>query len=292
MAGGDKSFNNVITKRNISLAMEQLLIAPSSVTWTPTRVSMSNTAIPAGFRHLGAVVEDSANLTISRELFQLMGGIPRVLQYSAVIGITGRLEIIFHSISNRQMAYAMGNVDPVNTVSTIYGTAIASGAWGLSTYTQISANTPGFNPAGVLVGDVIVTASSSSALLTTDNEAEVNSIGTGANTMVLYFTSPGFVTKPETSWFFAKLTSVAVPAGTAKQKEYHIIGVADTIDGYQIVHDMQKLRVGAGDMQQAFRPTENGRIQGRWELFGYPVTRYLPDTELVVAERFWFPLDQ
>lgn len=286
----DKSFNNVITKRNISLAMEQLLIAPSSVTWTPTRVSMSNTMIPAGFRHLGAVLEDSAALTISRNLFQLMGGIPRVLQYSAVIEITGRLEIVFHSISNRQMAYAMGNVDPVNVVNTIFATSINSAAWGLSDYTTIAANTPGFG--GILVGDVIVTASTSSALLLTDNEAEVSSIGIGINTLTLFFTSPGFPTKPETSWFFSKLKSTAVPAGTAKQKEYHIIGVADTIDGYQIIHDMQKARVGGGDMQQAFRPTENGRIQGRWELFGYPVTRYLPDTELVVAERFWFPLDQ
>jgi len=286
----DKSFNNVIISRNVSLAVEQLLIAPSSQTWSPTRITMSHTSLPTGFKHLGAVVEDSVNLTFSRDIYQLQTGLPRVLQYSAVVGISGRLEATFHSFSQRTMAYAMGNVDPVNTVSTVYGTTIDSGAWGLSSYTQISANTPGIGT--ILVGDVIVTAATSPALLTTDNEAEVNSIGTGVNSMVLYFTSPGFLTKPQTSWFFAKLTGVALPAGTSKQKEYHILGVADTLDGYQVVHDMQKVRVGGGDMNDAFRPTENGRVQGRWELLGYQVSRYAPDTELVVAERFWFPKDQ
>jgi len=232
---------------------------------------------------LGSVVEDSSTLTFTKELFQLQVGLPRILAYSAVIGISGKVEVQFNSFSQRVMAYAMGNVDPVNTMSSIYVTYAATAQQN----TLIVANTPGFG--GLVVGDVIITAATSPALTTTDNEAEINSIGTGADTLILYFTSPGFPTVPNTGWFFAKLTSVAVPAGTSKQKEYHLIGIADTIDGYQVIHDMQKARVGAGDMQDAFRPTENGRIQARWELFGYTTTRYLPDTELVVAERFWFP---
>lgn len=286
---GSPSFNNTIIKRNVSLAITQILAAPSTQTWTPTRVSISNTLMPTGFRHLGAVVEDQVALTISKEVYQLALGIPRVLQYSAVVGVSGRLEAQFHSFNLRTMGYALGNVDPVNTVRTIYQTSLASGAWGLSDYTTIAANTPGFG--GILVGDVIVASSSSPGLLTTDNEAEVNSIGTGANTMVLYFTSPGFLTKPETNWFFGKLSSVAVPAGTSKIKEYHFIGIADTIDGYQLIHDIQKARVAAGDMQDAMRPTENGRVQGRWDLYGYLTTRF-GGSELVVAEKFWFPLDQ
>jgi hypothetical protein len=283
----DRSFGNVIIKRDVSLAIETFLIAPSTVTWSPTRIqSLANTALPTGFRLLGSVVEDSVTLTFTKELFQLQVGLPKILAYSAVIGISGRVEAQFNSFSQRVMAYAMGNVDPVNSFSTIYLTAGTS-IIGLSDNTSLISNTPGFG--GIIVGDVVITASSTTALLTTDNEAEVNSIGTGANTLILYFTSPGFPTKPETSWFFARLTMVALPAGTSKQKEYHIIGVADTIDGFQIIHDIQKARVGAGDMQDAMRPTENGRIQARWELFGYTTSRYLPDTELVVAEKFWFP---
>lgn len=285
----EKSFNNAVIDREISLAITTLLAAPSSVSWSPTRVVLDNTAIPAGFRRVGTVVEDQVNLTFSREIFQLSLGIPRVLRYSAVVGVSGRIEAQFHSISHRVLNYAMGNVDPLNTVRTIYQTALASGAWGLSDYDKIAANTPGFG--GILVGDVIVTSATSVGLTSTDNEAQVNSIGVGANTLVIYMTSPGFLTKPETGWFWSKLSAVALPAGTAKIKEFHMIGVADTIDGYQLVHDMQKVRVAAGDMNEALRPTENGRVQGRWDLFGYTTTRY-GGSELVVAEKFWFPLDQ
>jgi hypothetical protein len=274
----DKSFNNVITTRNVSLAIEQILMAPSSVTWTPTRVSLSNTAIPVGFRNLGAVVEDSVQLTISRELFQLQTGVPRILQYSAVIGLSGRLEVQFHSFGSRQLAYASGNVDPVNTVNTIITLAATTGHALTLAHATTAVPT-------ATIGDVFVVFPTTPGIATTDNEAEVSSISGTAYS----FTSPGFLDLPTSGGFIGKLTSVAVPAGTSKQKEYHILGVADTIDGIQIVHDMQKARVGAGDMQQGFRPTENARTQGRWELFGYNTTRYGVDTELILMERFQFP---
>lgn len=194
-----RSFNNVIDPAFVSLAIEQILIAPSTQAWTPGRVDLGS--LPTGFLNLGAVVEDQVTLTFTRELFQLETGIPRVLQYSAVTGLRGRLEAQFHSISNTIMAYILSNVDPV----------------------------------------------------------DVSTIGN------------------------------RVAMGTSKQKEWHILGVADFIDGQQIVHDMGKARAGAGDMQDAFRPTQNGRIQGRWELFGYTTTIYdSGNTHLIVAERFLF----
>lgn len=193
-----KSFNNLIDVPNVSLAIEQILIAPSSQGWTPGRIDLDTP--PTGFINLGAVVEDQVTLTFTREIFQLETGIPRVLQYSAVTGLRGRLEAQFHTISNTVMAYILSNVDPRSITG-----------------------------------------------------------GTG------------------------------VAFGTSKQKEWHILGVADCIDGQQVVHDMQKARAGGGDMQDAFRPTQNGRIQGRWELFGYESTDYGADTELIVMERFYFP---
>lgn len=283
---GDRSFGNVIITRNVTLAIEQILIAPSSQTWTPTKLaSLANTSLPTGFRHLGAVVEDSVTLTISREKFTLLTGLPKVLQYSAVTGVSGRMEAQFHSYSNRTMTYANASVDAVNFVATIF---------------PLWTTTSQFNTALVIttnwgtqyvVGDVLLTSTTTPTILSTDNEAEVNSVGVlaGANSVNIYFTSPGFPDTPNTSWFVAKLTGVVVPAGTSKQKEYHIVGVSDSIDGYQLIHDMQKARGAAGDMQDAMRPTENGKVQARWELYGYATSRYLPDTELIVMERFWFP---
>ena len=277
-----KSFNNAIVSREVSLAVERVLLAPSTQVWTPARVELDVTSIPTGFRDLGAVVEDQVNLTIARDIYRLETGIPRTLKYSAVVGVSGRLEVMFHSISPRDMAYALGNVDPAVTVSTIYTTHAATA----HSRTKLVLNTAGH---GLAVGDVIVTATTSAGLLTTDNEAQVSSVGTGVDTLVVYLTEDGFPDVPSTSWCVAKVTQIAQPYGTSKIKEYHILGVADFIDGWQIVHDIQKARVAPGDMQEAYKPTESGRIMARWELFGYNSTRYDGGaTHLVVAERFWF----
>jgi hypothetical protein len=228
------------------------------------------------------VVEDSVALTFSQQKYRLETGIPRILQYTAVLGITGRLEASLHSFSPRKVAYALGNVDPVNTVATIYA---AGNTPGVDWYTAVDFATA---PGGLKVGDVVVAAATSPGLVTSDNEAEVSSFGVGVNTLTVYFTSPGFPTQIGTGWSLAKVLMVAQPLGSSKQKSYHVIGVADTIDGYQVVHDMQMARVADGDQQHAFRPTENARAMLRFDLLGYSVSRYAPDSELVVAERFWF----
>jgi len=277
------SFVNEVTRREVSLAIERILIAPSTQVWTPGRITLSNTQLPPGFRDLGAVVEDSVTLTFSKEAFELYTGIPRVLQYTAIVALSGRLEVQFHSFSPRKMAYALGNVDPVNYFATIY----ALHANTAQNYDQITVNTPGYG--GLKVGDVMIAAPTTPDLSTTDNEAEIASFGTGANTLQINMTAPGFPTKPETNWFVAKLTQVAQPFGTVKIKEFHILGVADTIDGYQIVHDLAKARVGAGDFQDGFRPTENAKIQAVWSLLGYKTNRYEGTEHLIIGERFWFP---
>lgn len=272
-----KSFNNVVVKREVSLAIERIIVAPSTQVWTPGRVTLDNTALPTGFKDLGAVVEDSVNLTTSRELFELQTGLPRVLQYSAVVGVSGLLEFQLHSFSPRRMAYALGNVDPVAEVNTIFTISNTD----VPTLTQVVLATTH----GIVAGDVIVTSATSPGLLTTDNEAEVTSV----SSLTLTLTSPGLLALPSTGWFVSKLKQIAQPFGTSKVKEFHILGVADTIDGFQVVHDLQKARPAAGDMQDAFKPTENGKVQARFQLLGYQTSRYGADTELIVAERFWFP---
>jgi len=280
-----KSFNNVIIPREVSIGIERILIAPSTQTWSPTRIAgLDNTLLPTGFRDMGAVVEDTVTLTATSEKFRLETGIPKVLQYTAILSLSGKLEAQLHSFSARKMAYALGNVDPVNTVSSIHSTSINSSS---GDHTVLYMSTAPI--VGLAVGDVLVASANTVGIRTSDNEAQVSSLGSAATTMFVYLSTPGFLDVVGTAWFVGKIQMIAQPFGTAKERTFHILGVADTVDGWQVVHDIASCKVAAGDINDAFKPTENARIQLRFDLFGYTTTRYLPDTELIVAERFVFP---
>lgn len=276
----DQSFLNPIKSQEVSLAIERLLVAPFGTTWDNTRITLSNSAIPAGFRDLGAVVEDSVALTVSREVFSLPTGIPRILQYQAVLGLTGRFQAVLHSNSPRKVAYGLGNTDAVNTldnsIQTVSNTVVPS-------YTQVMLSN---SPAAALnVGDLVVADSSATTLTVSDNETYVTSISGGT----IYLSSPGFPTLPMTGWKFSKVTSVKQPYGTALIKQYRVLGVADFIDGIQVVHDLQKAQIGGGDYTETLRPTENARVIVNFALLGYSASGYEGSNHLVLGERFFFP---
>lgn len=279
----DESYLNPINRGGlveVSLAVEHLLIAEAGTSWAPTRVTMSNTNLPTGFRHLGSVVEDSTRLRVSRETYRLETGLPRVLQYQAVVGLAGQIVTVLHSMRPRKLQYALGNVRPVNTLDS---TIITLSSTVVPTHTAVTlANSPG---SPLFVGDEVVVHSNASTLVVSDIEARVSSIS-GAT---VYLTSPGFPDLPSTGWFFSKVFAVKQPFGTSRIRQFAVLGVADFIDGMQVVHHMQKAQVGAGDIEDAFSPGQEGRVQVTLDLLGYTVSGYEGSNHLVVAERYFFP---
>jgi hypothetical protein len=279
-----KAYENPIIEREVSMAIERILVAPYGTTWSPTViVGLDNTVLPPGFRDCGAVVEDSVTATWTREKFQLKGGLPRVIQYESVLGVDGRLQAMLHSNSPRKMAYSLGNLDPINTWAGS-PTTITS----VANNTQISVS----SATGFRAGDTVLLSTPGAANLEVcDIEADISSIsGT-----TLYFSAPGPGLFPTTSLVAAKLTSVKQAVGTSQIKLYTILGVADFIDGVQLIHYIPKAASG-GEVQEGGRAGENWRQPVQWDIYGTSRQGFWPPSsinsaksELVLAERWWFP---
>lgn len=112
-----KSYDNAIIASEVSLGIERLLVAPSTVGWNPTGGKIDIASPPSGFQDLGAVVEDSPSLTVTREKYQLELGLPRALQFEAIVGVKGEMGVKVWGKSNDIVRRALG-VDIV-TISTI-----------------------------------------------------------------------------------------------------------------------------------------------------------------------------
>ncbi len=119
-----KSYDNEIVEAEVSLAIERVLIGPYTATWNPSAGKIDIGTPPNGFVDLGAVVEDSPTLTITREKYQLELGLPRALQYEAIIGVKGEMTLSVYGKSNAIARYAAGT--DVVTIGT-FGTRVAYG---------------------------------------------------------------------------------------------------------------------------------------------------------------------
>jgi hypothetical protein len=273
----NKTYENLIFEREVSIAIENLFVAPYPTTWTATPVA-DILDPPSGFTWLGAVVEDSPSVTVSRDLFQLQTGVPRVLQYQAVTTVAGRFECQLYSNSPRKVQYALGNVDAHNVLSAPSSPVAISSV--TDKYTVTLTASPAVDWA---VGDFIVTALTTNTLAISQNEAQISSIN-GANVTV---GTPGFPNTPTTSHEAGRIAAVKSPFGTNQIKQYTLLGVAEFIDNVQIVHKFDKVSPSAEYAEQV-RPDDVGKITLGFDAFGISNADY-GGSYLIVGERFWFP---
>lgn len=278
-----KSYNNAVdtNQLNVTLSIEQFLIAPFSngqaQSWTPGRITLDNSALPSGFAKLGTVVEDSVQLRIARTKFSLKTGIPMSLQYQATTDLTGTMAFALHSFNPWKMWYALGNTQPKNTLD---DTPVRIGT---TTYTSVTlASSPS---TAVFVGDLVAVADSVADLGLTQNGAQVSSI----SGLTVYVTGEGFHTLPVTGWYFSKIHAIYHPYGTSLIKDFTLLGVADTLEGSQIVHHFPRVQSG-GEYTESLKPTENPRPPVAFDIFGSLSTEtWESNTELILGTRYVFP---
>lgn len=275
-----KSYNNPINtdQLNVSLAIEQILLAPYPGTWNNTRITLDNSAIPSGFRHLGAIVEDSVQIRLTKTNFQLRTGIPASLQYQANTDLAGQLQFALHTYNPWKVQYALGNTAPIVTVDNspaLISTSI------MPTYTSVTLS----NSTPINVGDLVVAMSSIGSLAVSDNGAQVTSIAAG----VIYVSSPGFPTLPQTGWFLSKVYALHQPYGTALIRDFTVLGVADFIDGTQVVHHFPRAQ-SAGEYTESLKPSENPRPPFALDIFGALSSEtWEGNSELILGTRWVFP---
>lgn len=277
MAG--KTYANQINPMEVNLAIEQLLIAPEGTAWTIGRVDPASP--PTGFVNLGAVVEDTPQLSISREKFELDTGIPRVRQFEVTTGMNGSFSCQLHSYSWRKLQYALGNYSAVSSATAV--TSIAS-------VTNRNVVTLTTTSTSINVGRQIVFAApgnQDSADETKAIETQIASIHSDGLTL---FLQPTPATTPTTAMNLYYYDVVSQAVGTSKNTYYALLGVADLLDGSQIVHEFRKA-APAAEIQLAITPEQNVRIPLTFNALGYSKTAaiYGGSAELIVMESHYFP---
>jgi len=112
-----KSYVNAITTHEVSMAIEKFLIAAYPQAFTPERVDVGSP--PSGFLDLGAVVEDTPSISISRGKYELQTGIPKVTQYQVVTEMSAEISFSLYTNSWWQAQFMLGNETTITTVTTI-----------------------------------------------------------------------------------------------------------------------------------------------------------------------------
>lgn len=279
--GAGKTFENVINNVEVSLGITRLLVAPFGVLWEPTQGRIDLDAVPAGFEDLGAVVQDSPTLNVTREKFQLALGIPAVLQKEFVIGLEGTFEISLHTNSWRKAQFAFGNVSPISSTTQL--ATISS----ITNQNVISfANT--VDVTSLTLGRQFVIAPTASEFDKAD----------AVETRVASITADGLT-------FFLRPTPLATIAvnnvvgiydfvqqfiGTACIREHTLLGVSDFTDSSQVIHHFFKATPG-DEFTEEIRPSENERFPLSFNAFGISRNDIpgLVSSQLVIARRVYYP---
>lgn len=287
-----KSYVNDITAEEVSIALEHLLVAPYGTAWTIGRVDVSSP--PASFIHLGAVAEDSPQVSVQKNKYQLATGIPATLRYQAVVGLAGAIQMTLLSNRNSRIYHALGGIKPqhaANTPAEAWAVVTSTGA-GSHVRTSFYVNSIA-HAAAVTVGNMIV-VDTSATILTTLNEAFINSIVAGSfaegNGYLFYLSNPdGLPRAPANREPMFRILHNRYAMGTIVLPQFRILGVADFLNGSQVVHDFQRVQP-MSQFVETLRTGQEARVPLGFDLFGYQVnTPYDSNDQTVVSERFWFP---
>ncbi len=294
-----QSYLNLVPDKEVSIGIEQLLIGYTTVfstlVWTPGKILDPINNPPNGFYHLGTVVEDSVTLNIVREKFSYSAGIPKNLQYEAVMGITGTIEASLIGRRGTLAYFGLGNhpqaLDTVLRVFNCSSVLIPSEKYFVTSSTDSDALTPGLL---IFHGLVAQTVSSSNNLAYGNvKDAYIGDASTATSSpwgVTVVFT-PRFWNPNSAPLIGSVMTMTSMqrnPLGTGKIDTFHVLGVADFIDGVQVVHDFPEM-TAVGEWVEEIKPDQEPRIPLKFEARGQVVQTYDNSvSHLSIGERFWF----
>lgn len=280
------SYTNVVTPQEITLALEHFMIAPAGTALPVGRVDLDSP--PPGFIRLGAVADDSPTISVTKQKYDLSTGIPSNLQYQAVVGMQGQLQAVLHTFDPYAAYLAGGGLPPYllpKTSASVYGTVANS-----ATNTRTTVYVASSGSATFAVNDLVVTAAST-ALNTSRNYAWITAAAstTGA-AWTLTLQGAGLPFTPTVGDPIVSVAMSRFALGTNILPEFRVVGVADAINGMQIIHDCQRARP-TGEFGEALRNGAHLQMPISFDLFGYTVsTPYSSSGQLVLSERFlWMP---
>lgn len=265
---------NSVNEIEVSLAIERLLIANFPTSWTPAKIDFA--ALPSGYYDMGSVVEDTPVVTGARKSFELHTGLPKTLQFISPNEIDGMFKASLHSNSWRKIQFAFGNYTWTASAAAV-GTISSVHASGLTFVLATTPTTP------LAVGQQIILSS-----LSFDDpdalEVRIGSINTG-NLIYTVSTQPiKAITAGLTVGVFNR---VSMYFGSSQVKYYSLLGVAEFVDGSQVVHELQKVRPD-DNYEEMYRPTENGKVPLSFKALSF-ISTINGCPQSVIFGRHFFP---
>lgn len=269
-----KSYVNSIIQEEVSMALQHLCIAPYGTSYDKTRIDVSSP--PAGFLHLGAVVNDSPAVQVTKQKYQLPLGIPDVVSYEVVMSIRGEIGAVLISNSTLKSYMAGGGAPPVHYPIVAHsGSAAPVVTADTITRTVLSVNTT----AGFVVGASVVTDSSGN-IGSSLNVTYITSVG-GGN---IYLSGDGFHFIPVAGQPVMQILRDEYPLGTSRIPYWKLLGVADFLNNGQVVYEFGRA-TPRGQWSEALRVGTEARVPVVFDLQGYvdPVTG-----ENIIGARYQF----
>lgn len=275
------SFRNELQLEEVSLALEHVLVAPYGTAWSPARVEVNSP--PPGFVHLGAVQDDSPSVQVSKEMYTLDTGIPAVRNYQAVTRIMGEFSFVLHSHAPYPNYLGAGGLAPYYIPQTANAGYMSVAS--LISKTQLLLNSV---TADLQVTSMIVVDTTAN-LQTSRNYAWISAIDTSTKIITLSGPEGLKLTTPVSSMPLCAVQRGSLLLGSNAIPKFHILGVADFLDGAQVVHDMPNAQA-RGNWAEALRNGQDPRVQCTFDLLGYTVsTPYSTAGQVAMLERHWFP---
>lgn len=269
---------NTLTREEVTMALEHVMFAPEGTAITPGRIDVD--APPAGFIHMGAVQDDSPRLAVTKTKFQLRTGIPRGLAYEAVMQLDGELQFVFHSITNQKAYLGLGGALPLNVVLAAHSVSNPTVAATSIGRTFVTVSTTG----GFLQGQMVVT-DAGAAIPTSFNAAYIASVGAA----YLVLSGTGFPFLPVGAQPIVAIERVDYGLGTNIIPYLHLVGVADLLDGGQVIHDFVRA-TPRGQWEERLAVGQDARLPVVFDLHTYVSTKYGGGSQqLIVGERWVIP---
>ena len=267
-----KTYERSAEPERTSIGVEEFLIATYPTSFeavTPAAARVDVSSPPAGFTTLGRVRDDSAQILFQRAGTKYHGGPSGELLYQRGELTGARVSFRLDTLRNRHARYAMGasetrnltGVDPTTDATTI-ASVIAP------THLLLAAALTG-------AGQVVISPVES--LTTTDNDARVSSIAAGGAELHLAAPPPE---TPEQGWAVARLYGTRQTVGADDHREFTLLGVADTVDGWQVLHYFPRV-VAAGQWKETISPREPAHVE-----LAFDVCAVASSTGVVLFERY------
>jgi hypothetical protein len=281
-----KTYTNAINEMEVNMAIERLLVADYPTAWTPKRIDIDDLATTApGFYDMGAVVEDSPSFRASREKYTLETGIPMIRQFENVTRVDGTMEITLHTNHWRKIQYAMGNFTYQGSFTTC-GTITSvnnTNATFIASFTN-----------DCTIGDQVVFATTEAKFQDPDAlESKIASANLSTSEYKLAFPTYKDLADDMFCGLYGDEADTDtgfqyMAVGGATIRYFALLGVADFLDGVQVIHKFAKV-APAEEFLEEINPTETGRTALTFNAFGTSSTSYGGSSQLIVAERFYFP---